>query len=497
VLQYPKVLFDSNPFYSSVNRRSGAIGMTERREDRAERDLTYVESLRQDPEKFDHLSLKTQMEILEMLFGSAAEFVYIAEDHPNSKYSFIPSYADKPYIMDGPNTTPDWRELQGYNCLVRRISRCYANARWIELGLVLRFFRVKCIAFIGYIGDAEPIQAAFCRVFPFGCFSDGLPLIENLVNQATNWNSEWCLGVPAYNLVRHSLWMEQSLYEVVLVGIQKSEYTSVRVFDILQMFNAHWKIVKYQSRIQEIANTLSQKRLQATLFNLDSIVYPYLANFHYSRVEDFYDRKPERVIEFVPDYSLNIPRPQWSRQSHKSLATPEFRKKTLLILLMQKFRHRQFALHKDLIDTILRHVFNMEIAEMANFMKSRSDRMVEFLNLPPDEQDAICLRQGIISEYYDDWRGDALDLHDGIAIPVKRLEEYHKSLVADIVKWNSVSIQKFRSRIPDCPLEFLGEHILNYCRKVKIDLYALRNGKVWLGEEDFLKIHELCAGVME
>ncbi len=291
--------------------------------------------------------------------------------------------------------------------------------------------------------------------------------------------------------------MNQSLYEVVLVGIQKIYYTSGRVFDILQMLIAHWRFVKYQSRIQEIVNTLSQKRLQTTLCNLDSIVYPYLANFHYSRAEDLYDRKPERVIEFVPDYPFIIPRPMWSRQSHKSLATPEFRKKTLLILLMQKFRHRQFALHKDLLDTILRHVFDMELAAMANFMKSRSDRMIEFLNLPPDEQDALCLRQGIISEYYEDWRGDALDLHDGIAIPVKRLEEYHKSLVADIVKWNSVSIQQFRSRIPDCTLEFMGEHILNYCRKAQIDLYDLRNGKIWLSDEDYAKIHELCVGVME
>lgn len=455
-----------------------------------------IECLRQDPEKFDHLSQETQMEILESLFGNPAEFVYKAEDNPDSKYSFIPSYADKPYIMDVANTTPDWQERRGYNCLVRRIARCSANAKWLELGLILRFFRVKGVACLGYIGDGDLVQAAFCRVFPFGCFSDCLSMIDDLANQAPNWNSEWCLGIPAYNLVRYALWMEQSLYEVVLVGIQNTEYTSVRMFDILQMLNAHWRIVKYKSRIQEIANTLSQKRLRATLSNLDSIAYPYLANFHYSRAEDLYDRKPERIIEFVPDYPFHIPRPQWSRQTHKSLATPEFHKKTVLILLMQKFRHEFFGLHKDLIDTILRHVFDMEIDEMANCMKSRSDRMVEFLNLPPDEQDALCLRQGIVSEYYEDWRGDALDLHDGIAIPVKRLEEYHKSLVADIVKWNSVSIQRFRSSIPDSTLEFLGEHILNYCRKVQIDLYDLRNGKVWLSDEDCLKIHELCAGVM-
>ncbi len=44
-------------------------------------DCSYVKSLRQDPEKFEQLSLETQMQIFERLFGRPAEFVFEAEDH--------------------------------------------------------------------------------------------------------------------------------------------------------------------------------------------------------------------------------------------------------------------------------------------------------------------------------------------------------------------------------------------------------------------------------
>lgn len=441
-----------------------------------------IADYRCDPLEFLKLPLEEINEFLELVCGDKKSFVYEAENWVESPFNdiFALPYNEQNKVAYEKFITGEANQLETviYNCLV--------EGRWADAGMFMKFFKVGYMKFHA-LGDDKMFKD-FAKVFPYGCFRRHYRHFD-AKNPISSYTAAWALGSAGTTLISKSLVLDHEFYAVVLADIIEFDYASDQLYEIFTVLYPLLScgIFEIQKRIEEIVFILSQKKFNPVGNAYDPVIYSCLAPYHYSHV------KHQNIM---PGCLTNIHwsrKPVWSRNDHLRLTDPSFKQIAFTVLCMQKFRYNSFPLHKDLIDQVLKHVFEMGIDDMKVKMRKKQVRVSEFLDLPKSEKFEFCLRVGININTHKDGYIDALDLKEGLAIPESRLKKYDETLELNMANCKGTSgiMKKLHRRFNEANNNVFGPAIVIHCYRMKYDFWDLWTGKFKMREADF----ELISGI--
>jgi hypothetical protein len=145
------------------------------------------------------------------------------------------------------------------------------------------------------------------------------------------------------------------------------------------------------------------------------------------------------------NFKWQIPKPHWTRQMHQKLVDGKFNGACVrTILLMQKFRPMEFPLHKDLIDAVIREVFNLHVDDLRDGMIAKETWIKELLVRPEERIKETLINLGLVPVYYRQSAekktiySDAYDLVHGISINKDRQDYYHPEMLNYMLSWTSI-----------------------------------------------------------
>lgn len=281
------------------------------------------------PEEFLNLDLDDRIILLLTKYGFPGEFVFDGSITTISGNELKYIYTDQ--------SETDWSNS------IRReffelIYGSFNGQQYSLMAMLMQFLGVKSFN-LSHIPINEHFKE-FRRVFPFGCFSADLesviyPWIYNMNSSA----QEWAFGVVGYNCVNECIAeaFTDSEFEFICSKLRDEKYTTTSVQKMLRAIVYCFNLPK-AAKMLEI---LSQKYLVVESPKPPLTPYAYLLKGY--------------------ETSTIIPKPKWSRGAHSLVGFPQFTQEVRTIILMQKFHPDEFPLHKDLIDTLIRKVFEAHL----------------------------------------------------------------------------------------------------------------------------------------
>ncbi len=386
-----------------------------------------IEAYRSNPVRYFKTARSRRHAILDAFCGPVDTFVFKRQDCSNS-------------ICLG-----DWKEL-----MISNISACMQRDEFGRAAQVMWFFQIPYFK-IGILVDTIQFPL-FMQSFEFGCFPCGLDI------KPRNEAEEWCHGRVGPNLVRRMTCTDFSVpdavFDFLLRELTWRNSTTKKVSDIVNAMD--YSDTNADRRAQVLAQ-LSQWRFK--LSDDESSARPYI---------------------FLMAKAPDAPRPVWSRSRHLQLATESFKKETFTILLMRKWRSIEFPLHKDLVDILLGHIFDLHVADSVNLLGQFERLYAEVVGWRASERERFYLKQGIHvrhTPHYNpnaslDRRSDAVYLKLGISIGSEKMNGYAEDLRRGLCR------QAFPNETVDAT--FRGNAIIEYCKLHKIALFDVLKRRVIL-----------------
>lgn len=438
---------------------------------------------RKHPRAFFDLYASERKEILTDVYGPIESFVYRKILDEEIVYSMY--YADKVAI----------EALCGLHM---------ENQEWELAGMMFQFFNIRDIEFPPNRGEKH--FNGFAKVFPFGCIDDPDSASENLLYQTCT--TEWSVGIVDVELLKESFLpgkIDDDHFEFLVGWLGRNGLLSSRMPEILEVCLLASIEKRSETRVERVISVLSQKYL---FFGLnDKVERKLIPRIPYLYMFDLSDRGLVPSGK-VYDFRSKIPKPKWSRKNNWKISYPGFSNKCLYVIMMQKFRYDSFGLHRDLVDVVLGHLFDLEVEEMEVKLKERDKKINHLMACYSESTDygdessvelrnevlQYCLKVGIsifaysygIEQWLKESIHNAVDLTMGY--PLKKhvrddmLENLKMTLYSTVHlgrKWKANKEDKLR----------IGDLALKFCEKEGIDLWNVLGGndgerkvKLWLVE---------------
>lgn len=349
---------------------------------------------------------------------------------------------------------------------------------WKNVGRLMEFFRVefdqnRLDCFKHELPNE--IFDEFMTVFPFGCISH----VEEYQYEFSIGNcvTEWILGRPSEHLIRvlmNPYRIKNEMFEQIITVMEKTVYFTDEIIEIRRSIWAHLLTLiddhkpEIERRRNVIISVMTQKKFEDSNKNTDVYRFIYLTVSENSILR--------------PD--LKIPKPRWSRESHGDLTISTFTEESLIVLAMQKFRYSNFTLHKDLVDVVLKHLFELHLRDIENTLDKR-DALYAKLNCGMNNQErlkyglavGICLDGGFTIAPSSNRELDIVHLHMGLMIDKDDGLRYWTELRQMIYDQSRIKfLGEYVSDVdPYTALDF-GRKIIVYCREMNIDLCNVIKG---------------------
>lgn len=342
--------------------------------------------------------------------------------------------------------------------------------------LLWMFYEITTMLFGGLYRIEH--ERNFHDVFRFGCLKGHPGALSSVRN--INYRS-WILGI----VDKESIYIALDASETNYLTVVEACKNAILIHHIL---NGILNFLKFRLRntiptkVEEcrgtvILETLSQNPCLPDEHGVLEFKYPYLANLNWLNVRD-----PEFMI----------PRVRWSRQKHRNLTSPQLRDQTFTILCMQKHRSVEFPLHKDLIDTLIRILFDLELQELERKALIKTQMAQKWNCHKPvfnvDENIDRCLDIGVSQMSYGPWESYVLDLACGFPVPEHIQHQFRRQLAHEIVGWPSCNwiYSRLCKRFPNLEdLPFVGGSLmLDYFKTAGYPLKDLYRDKIVLQESD-------------
>jgi hypothetical protein len=422
------------------------------------------ESLRRDASTFFKLDESMITDILNRSNPHGKPFAFQVQEWPDTLYACVQFVSEK--------ISSDALLISNH------INRALLDAKYGRAAQFLDFFQVRDWNFDGRLTRVDMFK--FSAAFPFGCFYRR----GNLPSRIVAFLDHWVYGQPDHRSIEFSLKIEESAFHKIYDCIRRWVYTEDLMLDILKSFSKDSWVI-HSTRINQLLEILSQKRFASTK------TAPYLFLL------------PLTQYGTCMTLPFKIPRPVWSRSTHQSLNLSnhcdskfDLEAAVRTVLLMQKFRYAEFSLHKDLVDTIIRHLFDFYLDSLEDYLVQKREFMREaMLTSWSFRQSAeYCFDVGIVQpSYVIDWCSveDAYDLKHGKTISPLKQKRHNRRLAHEIISWPGSKeaathlYYKFHDVNGFEPGRGLA--MIEYCKKSCISLKSIQsreNGRV-LGEADF------------
>lgn len=363
------------------------------------------------------------------------------------------------------------------------------NGKWKIVGILMEFFGIKSVgpSGVNILPMKDPLNFhEFIKVFPIGCFPpEGVPIYG-----FSNHIQEWMYGQPKSYLATFSIFnsafVTQEIFDEIIGAIRRTVYFTKDIHGILTQLSLNEGsldglasgsmrdiVVEYLRRRDIWLFEISQKHFKPC--NSPKDLYPYA----------FLMGNPKSLDETAdselrPSYGYAIPKPMWNRQSHRSVTNPQFQREALVVLQMHKFRRDEFPLHKDLIDTVLWHLFEMHLEDMEQRVLDRNELCMTLRNGSADDRLKFGLKYGIcIADWLEpdnqgfDYVLDAVHLSIGIPLDISRISCYEMHLY-HVLHARSVIDFKSVYKVLEC-----GKAILIYAKEHDIDLYDILSHEMY------------------
>ncbi len=433
-----------------------------------------IPALRNDPEKFFDLSMDMREQILRTLYGSE-NIIYRREEWPESQFPMINGEVEVELAKS------DLERSKKALGRTLRISFARGDVWWAAC--LMMFFKVKCFLFNNI--DLSEKFIEFTHTFPAGCFER--PSKDAVLNGATKFNPAylWCIGQAKIQLIQTVLRIHEASPGILqsVCGLIAAEQQSV--YNAGRWLGALRDLKVKQDTITQIMMAFKAHRLINSMRQHSSIVFPYLFSHDYSSL---YSARPF------------IPRPRWFRRNHATLTIRTLNQEALLILQMQKFRHSDFPLHKDLIDTLISYVFAAHLDDLENEFLQKKNTIRDLMKMSVPERKVYCLRQEVLYNDSQTINGafgynsiaDALEASTNPELGERIRVEYYQDIIQDLPRWPGVPgwlLFQLYGMFPLATDGSIYEAIIKYCRYKRIALVDLYLGTVALSDHD-LKIIE-------
>jgi len=459
-----------------------------------------IERLRESPAEFLKLPNDVKKPIL-LKFAhpeDGEKFVY--RKYPTSKFKFINHESDS--IVK--------RNLTLYlsNLLQRKMYKL--------IRLLMNFFRIEIVYF--YVSDDTFLQLlpSLMNYFRYGCCSEvsyilydnsycniwftGRPgdfldilltLDEDLFRQIHN--NEFC---PKFNTIQ--------IMEEVLTIIRCSSLGKAIPTNTSSDIQLSSEFVKLANKLSVILQKISDNPEIEEVLSYDNLIHPsfvpvYPIEYDYRMTyEDDLLEKRARFAYIKHHVFSKIPIPLWSRERYK-YCSPLFKSQILTVICMQRFRHSQFTIHKNLLKNLFDYMYFNYMMEIENEIIRLRTNMEPLLKLynsdSKDDKNTfydILLEEGFLSNpssvYYN---VKAFAKHKMGLLEEEDYEHYRDTLIEEMPKWKSLEsiIEKLERKFEDA-YAFVGkklkyvaaEYILNRCKEKNISLVDLKHGRVNLDE---------------
>lgn len=353
--------------------------------------------------------------------------------------------------------------------------------------LIWMFYELRTNLFTIFTGDIE--KDDFTSIFPFGCLRGGYEPVYRTIDRDVY---SWLFGTVNNSSIFRSITSNQCNYDAVLNACHDTSLSGTEFNNFMYTFD------KFQStkdktdadklRLRNILDALSQNKcLPHTEHDILEFQYPYLILLNWSWMPPF------RTIPIL----FHIPKPVWNRSSHLKLAMTDLRCQTMTILLMQRFRHEQFTLHKDLIDIIIKHLFNMELSVMESRSLAKTKVFKSWAACEYEEIRDRCFDLGVSFTFWSTTlKTYILDLACGFDIPEYVREQFRQRLFVEVARmksctWITGKIWKKFPNLENIEME-IGSLMVDYFKKVGYSLRCLHCGMIVLEEEDLEAIMDLA-----
>lgn len=428
-----------------------------------------IPALRNDPEQFFNLSMDMREAIFRSLYGSE-NIIYRREEWPESQFPLIDGAASVELAKS------DFDRSKKALGRTLRISFEMGDVVWAAC--VMMFFKVKCFMFKDI--NLSECFIKFTDTFPPGCFERLAK--DAVISPATKFNPAylWCVGQPKIQLIRTTLRFQEEWPGILqsVCGLIATEQQSIR--DVGSLLRSLRDLKVKQATIEQLMLAFNTHRLINDNRQHSPIVFPYLFLHHYSS------------LYLVRPF---IPRPRWSRRNHATIAIRTLNQEALLILKMQKFRHSDFPLHKDLIDTLISYVFAGHLDDLENECLDQKNAVRKLMEMSIPDRRIYCLRQEVFytdSEASNGGFGytsmaDALEASTHPELGARIRVDYYQDIVNDLPRWAGVSgglLMQLYGMFPLATDETINDAIIKYYQGKSIPLVDLYLGTITPDDQD-------------
>lgn len=304
---------------------------------------------------------------------------------------------------------------------------------WNMVAKILYFFGVRRAGFGDFRGFDS--LSVFVKHFPFGCFwkrvneSD-----ENAVQYSLG--SSWCYGELLRSDIMDTIiyTIDDAVFKMVLKQLSVMMFYRTTLLKVCEYFNSRYIDVNPPANIRKqrawlILDVLSQLPSRPSGDHSDEVVFPCMMNGYYNQEQDF------------PKFPC-MKRPMWTKERHLALADERFKKMTMTVMLMQKFRWSNFPVVRDLLVMIIGFAFDAHVIWLGEELVKRRQTLRDWENNHFfEEKYGRALDLGIIfsSAFYPSGynvHNVSTDIHDllqGKMLPTKRMIAYRKSLACAMI----------------------------------------------------------------
>src|SRR5579885_1058298 len=339
----------------------------------------YVERLRGDPFQFFKLPKSKVDVIITKSFRTKTFQRFVKQEYPNSPFRSV-SYTF-------PDPTP-------VKFLAEFLSKLLRSKRYRSVDLLMKFFRIESVCFDVPNAIFLQLLPSLMNYFSYACFKG------NVSSSSTNHCNLWFSG-EFHNFLNILLNTDDDLFR----QIHNNEFCPK--FDVFDIVHEVWDIVcgEKEGTSEEISKEIptdifSREPISpkvSTLFNRLSIMLRKISeNPEVKKIERFEDLfhpsfmsvysvfyEYKELDEEGNDNFLNrakytyvkhhvfsrIPIPSWNVKRHKCCSRL-FKSQVHTVLGMQRFRHSQFTIHKNLLKNLFDYMY-------FNYMMEIKDKIVE------------------------------------------------------------------------------------------------------------------------
>lgn len=424
-------------------------------------DAETVEKLRRNPRSAD--SYNTLERAMEIVCGEKFKF-YVDKDWPDTEFSTI---------------TGPWHSSNIHRLFpLSTLGASLVAGNWYDAARWMFFFRIKFFQFAEFTWDDGLKE--FIKVFPFGCF--GSECEKHVVNY--NPANCWCLGKICSGLLYDFQIYDDNAFKLLCDTTNKTVFFLGSFNTVTAALNLNY--VETMKETHPVKRALAESRLAAyTKIMSQQFILPDkygLSPFYPCITENFY------WVRHLPH--IKYSKPVWSRQNHLKLVHAKFNNALVkTVIMMQRFRHQNFPLHRDLIDVVIRHVFSFHVDDLNQTMKRQKARVHE-LESDPEKARYAGFQVGISSEhqYFDISNelklGDIFNLENGIPVGLVRQTTYDDYVIELILEIGKIRYED--PEVADLPIKStrLAKIIAKHLLTIKDGLISYLNGVLVLTSED-------------